>query len=126
MCEPFGPRKLAALKQKFHSIEAEFQDWCERSQLGGLFEKHHSQIRRIQSRLHALCESTRESLRDATDGTALREGRALELEVLAVYRIWEYFRGKLVRARFSRKDGCEIARWNRVVFLFPGASANSR
>jgi hypothetical protein len=36
------------------------------------------------------------------------------------------FRGKLVRARFSRKDGCEIARWNRVLFLFPGASANSR
>ena len=38
------------------------------------------------------------------------------------------FRGKLVRARFSRKDGCEIARWNRVGFLFHGtaASANSR
>jgi subtilisin inhibitor-like len=37
-------------------------------------------------------------------------------------------RGKLVRARFSRTDGCEIARWNRVRFLFPGAvsSANSR
>jgi hypothetical protein len=30
------------------------------------------------------------------------------------------FRGKLVRARFSRTDGCEIARWNRVRFLFPG------
>ena len=36
------------------------------------------------------------------------------------------FRGKLVRVRFSRKDGCEIARWNRVLFLFPSASANSR
>jgi hypothetical protein len=36
------------------------------------------------------------------------------------------FRGKLVRAYFSRKDGCEIARWNRVQFLFPGASATSR
>jgi hypothetical protein len=33
------------------------------------------------------------------------------------------FRGKLVRARFSRKDGCELARWNRVRFLFPGTSA---
>jgi hypothetical protein len=31
------------------------------------------------------------------------------------------FRGHLVRAGFSRKDGCEIARWNRVRFLFPGA-----
>jgi hypothetical protein len=37
------------------------------------------------------------------------------------------FRGGLVRARFSRKDGCEIARWDRVRFLFPGAgSASSR
>jgi hypothetical protein len=29
------------------------------------------------------------------------------------------FRGKLVRVRFSRKDGCEIGRWNRVLFLLP-------
>jgi hypothetical protein len=29
------------------------------------------------------------------------------------------FRGHLVRARFSRTDGCEIARWNRIRFLFP-------
>jgi hypothetical protein len=33
------------------------------------------------------------------------------------------FRGRVVRAHFSRKDGCEIARWNRIRFLFPGASA---
>jgi hypothetical protein len=30
------------------------------------------------------------------------------------------FRGKPVRARFTRNDGCEIARWSRVRFLFPG------
>jgi Subtilisin inhibitor-like len=38
------------------------------------------------------------------------------------------FRGHSVRARFSRKDGCEIDRWNRVRFLFPGAvsAADSR
>jgi hypothetical protein len=38
------------------------------------------------------------------------------------------FRGKLIRARFGRKDGCEIARWNRVRFLFPRVvtAANSR
>jgi len=28
------------------------------------------------------------------------------------------FRGEQVRARFSRKDGCEIARWERIRFLF--------
>lgn len=31
------------------------------------------------------------------------------------------FRGALVRARFNRRDGCEIERWNRVAFLFPAA-----
>ena len=37
------------------------------------------------------------------------------------------FHGRLVRASFSRKDGCEIGRWARVAFLFPGvSSANSR
>lgn len=37
-------------------------------------------------------------------------------------------RGYSVRAGFSRTNGCEISRWNRVSFLFPGAAAaaNSR
>jgi hypothetical protein len=30
-------------------------------------------------------------------------------------------RGRLVRATFNRRDGCEIERWNRVAFLFPAA-----
>lgn len=29
------------------------------------------------------------------------------------------FRGRKVVARFTRTNGCEIARWNRVRFLFP-------
>ena len=35
------------------------------------------------------------------------------------------FRGKQIRATFSRKDGCQLARWNRVGFLFPGASTTA-
>src|SRR2546425_818158 len=35
------------------------------------------------------------------------------------------FRDHFVRARFSRRDGCEIGRWNRVRFLFPGAVASA-
>jgi hypothetical protein len=36
-------------------------------------------------------------------------------------------RGYRVRATFGRKDGCEIGRWNRVAFLFPGiATADGR
>jgi hypothetical protein len=35
------------------------------------------------------------------------------------------FRGHSVRAHFSRQDGCEIGRWDRVRFLFPGAVSAS-
>ncbi|MEP6909332.1 MAG: SSI family serine proteinase inhibitor [Actinomycetota bacterium] len=31
------------------------------------------------------------------------------------------FRGQPVNTEFSRSDGCQIARWNRVRFLFPSA-----
>jgi Subtilisin inhibitor-like len=31
------------------------------------------------------------------------------------------FRGAPVASRFSRTDGCEIERWNRVRFLFPAS-----
>jgi Subtilisin inhibitor-like len=29
------------------------------------------------------------------------------------------FRGRRVWATFTRRNGCEISRWNRVAFLFP-------
>jgi hypothetical protein len=35
------------------------------------------------------------------------------------------FRGHSIRARFNRKNGCELARWERVRFLFPGAVASA-
>jgi hypothetical protein len=36
-------------------------------------------------------------------------------EAVVVGRIGD----ELFRAHFNRMDGCEIARWNRVRFLFP-------
>jgi hypothetical protein len=33
-------------------------------------------------------------------------------------------RGFSVSARFGRKDGCQVARWNRVAFLFPGVGTS--
>jgi hypothetical protein len=34
-------------------------------------------------------------------------------------------RGSSVSARFGRKDGCQVARWNRVAFLFPGVGTSA-
>ena len=36
-------------------------------------------------------------------------------------RVTGRFRGSRVYAHFDRNGGCEIARWNRVGFLFPAA-----
>lgn len=38
-----------------------------------------------------------------------------------VARVQGRFRGRSVDTIFKRTDGCQIARWNRVGFLFPGA-----
>jgi hypothetical protein len=35
-----------------------------------------------------------------------------------VARVTGAFRGRTVWATFRRRDGCEIARWNKVAFLF--------
>ena len=37
-------------------------------------------------------------------------------------RIHGNYRGRRIWVTFSRKNGCEIARWNRVAFLLPGRS----
>jgi hypothetical protein len=32
-------------------------------------------------------------------------------------------RGSSVTATFTRTDGCQLQRWNRVRFLFPGSGS---
>lgn len=41
----------------------------------------------------------------------------------AVARVTGRFEGRRVWATFRRRNGCEIARWDRVRILFPGAAA---
>ncbi|MFH8368069.1 SSI family serine proteinase inhibitor [Streptomyces sp. NPDC018031] len=41
----------------------------------------------------------------------------------AVARVVGTWAGRPVNARFTRTDGCEIARWNRLVPLLPSARA---
>jgi len=53
-------------------------------------------------------------------GTACTQIYGGPQEALVVGR----FRGRPVRARFNRRNGCEIARWTRLAFLFPGTIAS--
>ncbi len=43
----------------------------------------------------------------------------------AVAEVHGRVRGEAVGGRFTRTDGCEIARWDRVRFLFPGVRRKS-
>ncbi len=36
-------------------------------------------------------------------------------------RVSGIYRGRRILATFTRRDGCETARWRRVAFLFPGS-----
>lgn len=97
MCTQYGAMKLKALRHKFDSTTTEFACWRLLSRRDGQFEKHHRQIRRIQTRLRPLCRAVRASLAGASAETALNEGRALELQILSIHRIWEFFRGKMAQ-----------------------------
>jgi len=37
----------------------------------------------------------------------------------AVAEVEGLYRGETVDAKFTRTDGCEIGRWDRLAFLFP-------
>jgi hypothetical protein len=44
----------------------------------------------------------------------------------AVARVTGTHRGRRVWATFQRRNGCEIARWDRVAVLFPGTGTGTR
>ncbi|HEV8249045.1 MAG TPA: SSI family serine proteinase inhibitor [Gaiellaceae bacterium] len=73
----------------------------------------HPHPARACSRLAALADPFRPVPRDAVCTEIY--GGPQEALVTGTYR------GHRVNARFSRTNGCEIARWNRVAVLFPVA-----
>jgi Subtilisin inhibitor-like len=55
-------------------------------------------------------------------GTACTQIYGGPQEALVIGR----FRARPVRARFNRRNGCEIGRWTRLAFLFPGTSSSRK
>jgi hypothetical protein len=85
-------RKAAELTAKLDSVDLEFAHWRADSAPGQPLEKHHTQIRRITQRLAALNDHVREAL----DGPGLLDGwQEIELLVLDVHQLWDFFRTKL-------------------------------
>lgn len=98
-------RKAVALTQKLNSLEGEFDEWLARSGKSPAgeppqpLEKNHSQIRRITSHLKGFLGEIRKEIKKlpADDGDeVLAECLRLEVKILELHRIWNFFRSKLV------------------------------
>ena len=89
-------RKLLELRQKLCGLDAELQRWRKDSEPNQPAQKHHSQVRAITASLSGL----RETLHKRVDSLAEKPeilGKSANLQrlVLALYRVWEFFRAKL-------------------------------
>ncbi|MBO3743234.1 hypothetical protein [Actinoplanes flavus] len=86
-----GERKLAELTAKIAGLREEFTHWRSESSAGRPLEKHYSQIERITARLDTFTELL---IRDLTDENILTRWQGIELSLLDVHHLWDFFRGK--------------------------------
>jgi hypothetical protein len=99
----FAERRTIELRQKIAGLDTEFNAWRDASLENQFFEKHHTQILAVSNRLIGLRTRLEQEFEDAVKaGSVLAEARNLEAMVLAVRRIWEYFRAKWVQRREAK------------------------
>lgn len=98
---PLAQRKRHELLLKLESLTADFDDWRARTKEGAALEKHQSQVKRMTTQLARVHAHTEASLA-AADFDALEQARAIELDVLALHRIWDFFRVKLAQRSNDR------------------------
>lgn len=90
-------RKTAELESKIASIGAELKFWCDESEAGCPWEKHHSQIRRVALTIETAAGKVAEELKKSVDeNTVLDNARRLEQLTIDLHSLWEFYRGKLL------------------------------
>jgi hypothetical protein len=89
-------RKLTELAEKLASVSRELSEWKRQSEESGPLEKHHTQVRAIANALETFADGIRGRLAGAADSSSVL-GRAVSIEmmILELHRIWEFFRSKL-------------------------------
>ena len=103
MTTTIAERKRIEIERKFAALEAEFAHWLARSAKGEPFEKHHTQIRAARTILAGLEKNLQRVLAGAAKtGATLAQARAAEEMILAIFRLWEYFRAKLAQRNEAR------------------------
>ncbi|HPQ17242.1 MAG TPA: hypothetical protein PLP04_18575, partial [Bryobacteraceae bacterium] len=90
----YAERKQAEVERKMEALALEFERWLNATAPGGPFPKHHTQVRAAIGRLQGFQDAVREIL--ATDNS-LSTAREMARTLLAVHRIWEFFRSKLAQ-----------------------------
>lgn len=87
-------RKKVELCRKLQWLDDEFGRWLTASRVGGAFQKHHTQIRAVTGRLTGYRDEIANILKD---DAGLSTAREMSRMLLAVYRIWEFFRAKFAQ-----------------------------
>jgi len=103
--ERIAYRKKREICEKLKALQKEFDSWLDRSQAGGEFEKHHTQLRAINAHLIKWNKRVRSILRAnlSSDAEAfLNSIHNAERLMLSEHRIWEYFRSKFIQRNEKR------------------------
>jgi hypothetical protein len=90
-------RKLAELQRKLAGITAEFDWWLADAGEKRPLRKHQSQITRLTNQLRGLADRVEAEIERARrdGGDVLATSRDLQLRILEVHRLWDFFRSKL-------------------------------
>ena len=90
-------RKVAELRHKLAGIDTDFARWRAETAPGRPLRKHHTQVVRLTDRLGGVVARIGAELDAvAADGAdVLRECRRLQLRMLEVHRLWDFYRSKL-------------------------------
>jgi hypothetical protein len=87
-------RKRIEVMRRLDALDAEFNRWLRDSERGERFQKHHTQIRSVAELLQGHRERIGTKLRS---DPGLSTSREMSRIVLALFRIWEFFRAKFAQ-----------------------------
>jgi hypothetical protein len=89
-------RKSVELRQKLKALDNEFGRWLTQSNAGQSAQRHHSQVRAIAATLMGLRNRIGKRVKAlASEPDPLAQSTNLQRLILAIYRVWEFFRAKL-------------------------------
>lgn len=88
-------QKIAELRAKVLSVVSELDKWTEVSQRGQCLEKFNTRIRAVRLALDQAVDPLTEVVGKGYGPEILEFADSLEMAILEVHRVWEFFRSKL-------------------------------